>query len=145
MGSVAQSCSTLQLFGLWSAMPMGFFRQEYWSGLPFPPPGDLPDPGLESVSPALQADSLPTGPSRKLAALMVRCNVMVSKQHIMLSCKLSTDSIFSLSGPSRPGVPTLTGTAPPELSHLYLAQHSFLVNITKLLNANEFLSREAAN
>ena len=40
---------------------MGFSRQEYWSGLPFPPSGDLPDPGIEPVSPAvpaLQADSL---------------------------------------------------------------------------------------
>ena len=32
---------------------MGFFRQEYWSGLPFPSPGDLPDPGIKSTSPAL--------------------------------------------------------------------------------------------
>ena len=39
---------------------MGFSRQEYWSGLPFPSPGDLPDPGIEPWSPALQADSLPT-------------------------------------------------------------------------------------
>ena len=42
---------------------MGFFRQEYQSGLPFPPPVDLPDPAVEAispVSPALQADSLPT-------------------------------------------------------------------------------------
>ena len=39
---------------------MGFSRQEYWSGLPFPSPGDLPDPGIKSGSPALQADSLPT-------------------------------------------------------------------------------------
>ena len=38
---------------------MGFPRQEYWSGLPCPPPGDLSDPGIEPVSPALQADSLP--------------------------------------------------------------------------------------
>ena len=38
---------------------MGFFRQEYWSRLPFPPPGNLPDPGIEPKSPALQADSLP--------------------------------------------------------------------------------------
>ena len=35
---------------------MGFLRQEYWSGLPFPTPGDLPDPGIKSPSPALQAD-----------------------------------------------------------------------------------------
>ena len=39
---------------------MEFFRQEYWNGLPFPSPGDLPNPGIEPRSPALQADSLPT-------------------------------------------------------------------------------------
>ena len=39
-------------------MSMGFSRQEYWSGLPFPPPGDLPDSGIKPASPALQADSL---------------------------------------------------------------------------------------
>ena len=38
---------------------MRFSRQEYWSGLPFPSPGDLPDPGTEPVSPAWQVDSLP--------------------------------------------------------------------------------------
>ena len=41
---------------------MGFFRLEYWSGLPFPPPGDLPDPGIEPespVSPEMQEDALP--------------------------------------------------------------------------------------
>ena len=37
---------------------MGFPRQQYWSGLPFPSPGDLPDPGIEPRSPALQADAL---------------------------------------------------------------------------------------
>ena len=37
---------------------MGFSRQEYWSGLPCPPPGDLSDPGIKPGSPALQADSL---------------------------------------------------------------------------------------
>ena len=36
---------------------MGFFRQECWSGLPIPSPGDLPDPGIEPWSPALQADT----------------------------------------------------------------------------------------
>ena len=38
---------------------MGFSRQEYWSGFPFPPPGDLPDPGIEPGSPTLWADALP--------------------------------------------------------------------------------------
>ena len=41
-------------------LSMEFSRQEYWSGLPFPSPGDLPDPGIEAGSPALQADSLPS-------------------------------------------------------------------------------------
>ena len=41
-------------------LSMGFSRQEYWSGLPFPSPGDLPNPGIKPKSPALQADDLPT-------------------------------------------------------------------------------------
>ena len=41
-------------------LSMGFSRQEYWSGLSFPSPGNLPNPGIKSVSPALQADSLPS-------------------------------------------------------------------------------------
>ena len=45
-----------------SPLSMGFPRQEYWSGLPIPSLGDLPDPGIELVSPALQADSLPSEP-----------------------------------------------------------------------------------
>ena len=43
----------------------GISRQEYWSGLPFPPPGDLPDPGIKPMSPALQANFLPTEPPGK--------------------------------------------------------------------------------
>ena len=38
---------------------MKFSRQEYWSGMPFPPPGDFPDPQIKPASPALQVDSLP--------------------------------------------------------------------------------------
>ena len=41
-------------------LSMGFSRQEYWSGLSFPSPGDLPDLGIEPGSPVLQADDLPT-------------------------------------------------------------------------------------
>ena len=44
---------------------MGFSRQEYWSGLPFPSSGDLPNPGIEPGSPALQADTLPSEPLGK--------------------------------------------------------------------------------
>ena len=44
---------------------MGFPRQEYWSGLPFPSPGHLSDPGIETKSPALQSDSIPPEPPGK--------------------------------------------------------------------------------
>ena len=46
-------------------LSMEFSRQEYWSGLLVPSPGALPDPGIESGSPTLQADSLPTEPPGK--------------------------------------------------------------------------------
>ena len=48
-----------------ASLSMGFSRQEYQSGLPCSPPGDLPDPGIESWTPALQADSLPSEPQGK--------------------------------------------------------------------------------
>ena len=62
-GLVAKLCPTLAT--PWTVvrqapLSMEFSRQEYWSGLPFPSPGGLPNPGIESGSPALQADSLPT-------------------------------------------------------------------------------------
>ena len=44
---------------------MGFSRQEYWSGLPFPSPGDLPDPGIKPRPPTLQADALTSEPPGK--------------------------------------------------------------------------------
>ena len=56
---------------------MGFSRQEYWSGLPFPSPGDLPDQGIKPMSPALQADSLPSEPPGKLIGLRRR-NILFS-------------------------------------------------------------------
>ena len=46
-------------------LSMGFPRQEYWSELPFPPPGDLPNPGIKPASPAFQADSLTAEPPGK--------------------------------------------------------------------------------
>ena len=50
-------------------LSMGFSRQEYWSGLPFPSPGDLPDPGIEPKSPALQAEALTSEQPGKLKGL----------------------------------------------------------------------------
>ena len=53
-------------------LSMGFPRQEYWSGLPFPSPGDLPDLGIESGSPALQADYLTTELPGKPVAIVIQ-------------------------------------------------------------------------
>ena len=69
--SLLQSCLTIcdpMYCRLPAPLSMGFSRQEYWSGLPCPPPGNLPDPGLEPKSPAspvFQADSLSTEPPGK--------------------------------------------------------------------------------
>ena len=52
----------------------GFSRQEYWSGLPFPSPGDLPNPGIETGSPASQVDSLPYEPPGKPSMITGLCN-----------------------------------------------------------------------
>ena len=66
-----KSLSRVRLFAspwtvVYQAPPsMGFSRQEFWSGLPFPSPGDLPYPGIEPRSPALQADALTTEPPGK--------------------------------------------------------------------------------
>ena len=61
--SVAKSCLTLAIprtVTHQAPLSVGFFRQEYWNGLPSPSPGDPPDPGIQPGSPALQAESLPT-------------------------------------------------------------------------------------
>ena len=66
---VSQLCPTpliLRTVARQAPLFMRFPRQEYWSGLPFPSPGDHPDPGIQPGSPTLQADSLlpePPGPS----------------------------------------------------------------------------------
>ena len=71
MGTGAQSLSHVQLFEIpWTVafqapLFMGFSRQEYWSGLPFPPAGDLPDPGIKPTSPALAGGFFSTRPPGK--------------------------------------------------------------------------------
>ena len=57
-------------------LPMWFSRQEYWNGLPFISPGDLPDPGIKPGSSALQADSLPSELPGKPLFLDISCNLM---------------------------------------------------------------------
>ena len=53
---------------------MGFSGQQYWSGLPFPSPEDLPDPGIEPRSPALQADTLPSESPGDLFFILFLCD-----------------------------------------------------------------------
>ena len=70
---------------------MGFSRQEYWSGLPFPSPGDLPNPGIEPRSSTLQADSLPAEPQGEAVYYSILLTIAVFYyQLVFISyCKLS--------------------------------------------------------
>ena len=70
--SIAQSCLTLH--DPWTVarqgrLSLGFSRQEYWSGLPFPPPGDLFDPGIECMSPAFSGGFFTIEPRGKLVVI----------------------------------------------------------------------------
>ena len=74
-GVVTKSCLTLATpwtIACQAPLSVGYSRQEYWSGLPFPSPGDLPNPGIEPRPPALQADSLPPELQGKPWSLLIR-------------------------------------------------------------------------
>ena len=74
--SKVQCCKEQYCIGTWNVRSMnkgmGFSWQEYGSGLPFPSPGDLPNPGIEPRSPALQADALPSKPPGKQDEVTLR-------------------------------------------------------------------------
>ena len=80
----AQSVSRFRLFATpWTIahqvpLSMGFSRQEYWYRLPCSPPGALPDLGIEPMSPALQADSLPSENIRILIAVSHHCTAEIN-------------------------------------------------------------------
>ena len=63
--TLCDSMDTVAAVACQALLSMEFSRQEYWSGLPFPSPGDLPDPGIKPGTPGLQADSLSTKPRVK--------------------------------------------------------------------------------
>ena len=69
--------------------PMGFSRQEYWSGLPFPSPEDLPDPGIEHRSPTLQADVLTSKSPGKPSSGKKTCKTTV----IRMDCQNIRDQM----------------------------------------------------
>ena len=80
----AKTCPTLATpwtVACQAPLSMGFSRQEYWNGLPFPSPGDLPDPGMEHRSSALQAEALPSEPPGSL-------NIWKFSVHILLKPSL---------------------------------------------------------
>ena len=81
----AQSCPTIMT--PWTVtrqapLSMGFSRQEYWSGLLFPSPGDLPNPGIEPGFPALQVDSLPSEPTEKPSLPLGLCHLPSGKKSL---------------------------------------------------------------
>ena len=97
--SVVSDSVTLWAVAHQALLSMGFSRQEYWKGLPFPPPGDLPDPGMKPLSPvssALQADSLPFSHwgSPKTEILCEKYKHRIT--HLICSC---FSPIFSLNLP----------------------------------------------
>ena len=88
---LSDSFTTLQIIACRVPLSMEFSRQEYWSGLPFPSPGDLPDPGIKSRSPALQAESLLSdSPGKPLSVLKDE-----TKQYASWPCWLTAHQ-FSL-------------------------------------------------
>ena len=114
-----KSLNRVQLFATpWTVahqapLSMGFSRQEYWSGLPFPSAGDLPDPGIKPRSPALQAGALPSAPPGK-PKVKVAQSVFVTPQTIQsmdspgqntgVDCLSLLQGIFPTQA-SNPGVP----------------------------------------
>ena len=92
--SVSHSSCVRRFVTAWTVacqapLSMGFSRQEYWSGLPFPSPGDLPNPGIELGSPALQAVSLPSEPLGKPTLIdtyrqLTQCWVTATQRFIMV-------------------------------------------------------------
>ena len=81
--------------------PWGFSRQEYWSGLPFPSPGDLPNPEIEPGSPALQADILPSEAQGKPGMDFVIVNDAAATAKSLQSCPTLCDPVDG----SPPGSP----------------------------------------
>ena len=99
---------------------MGFFRQEYWSGLPCPPSGDLPNPRIESRSPAFQVDSLSSEPPGKskntgVGSLSLLQGIFPTQESNwgLLNCRRILYQLSHQGSPSLPlTTPPLTGARP---------------------------------
>ena len=86
---------------------MGFSRLEYESGLPFPPPGDLPNPGLEPASPALAGGFFTTVPLGKSSQVLVDMNLGDTVQSVTVCNQVSLET-----GRLQPPLPRSTGSIP---------------------------------
>ena len=89
---VSDSFATLWTGTHQAPLCMGFSRQEYWSGLSFPPPGDLPDPGIAPASPALAGGFLTTEPPEKPQSYMFY--IFYTYKAKSLCCALDTITIL---------------------------------------------------
>ena len=90
-GLVANLCLSLVTswtVACWAPLSVGFLRQEYWSGLPFPSPGDLPNPGIEPASPALAGGLFSPEPPGKPT-------VCIYVHHIFLLIHLLVDTLVA--------------------------------------------------
>ena len=129
--SEVKSLSHVQLFATaWTvahqAPPsMGFSRQEYWSGLPFPSPGDLSNPGIESWSPTLQADALTSEPPGKPLNVTISKNLRHEKNS-MLQWKVEHYRVWKLHAQKR-----LEGNRPEYYTSLSLVS---LIQISEYFN-----------
>ena len=117
----------------WVPESIGFSRQEYWSGLPFPSPGDLTDSGIESGSPAMHADFLPSEPPGKPQSGREKqpqiWNPQSEKYILLPQCQaLSLVSIFR-------DLPHLQRSRQMNLNEILIIlihQHEFLKNLNTL-------------
>ena len=91
---MSESFATLWTVVCQGPLSMGFSRQEQWSGLPWPPPGDLPNPGMEPRSPPFQADSLP--PEAPVKPILRVIGFLSELQHLSLS---ELDNLLYLAPP----------------------------------------------
>ena len=104
--SCVQFFATPRTVAYQSPQSMGFSRQEYWNGLPFPSSVDLPDPGIKPGSPALQAAALPSEPPGKPPNIYLLCWVLV------VACGLLVPQLGI-----KPGLPALEAQGSQLLDH----------------------------
>ena len=103
---------------------MAFSRQEYWSGLPFPSPGDLPDPGIKPGSPSLQADTLPSEPPGKLMMLIIPAEIYgILKIALSSICRGLVSEQFSLGNFNEKPPGTMEKKTPCKITSVFSYLH----------------------